>query len=159
MPTKNLEAVDILEALESKLAYIPGGRDREGRPVVVVNVPSELQPTTKPRLESLVAYFLSIFSEETKRNGLVLVVDARKGAWRVARSCIRLSMILLGASAASVIVVRPEGFWDKRVDSCTRSHKEGEVEILRGFVQIKAETKYRKNKLLERRKYLFKNDQ
>lgn len=61
MPTKNLEVVDILEALESKLAYIPGGRDREGRPLMVVNVPSELQPTTKPRLEVLIAYFLSIF--------------------------------------------------------------------------------------------------
>ncbi|OAD58516.1 SEC14 domain and spectrin repeat-containing protein 1 [Eufriesea mexicana] len=142
MPTRNLEAVDILEALESKLAYIPGGRDREGRPLTVVNVPSELQPTTKPRLEALIAYFLSIFrgelrnnvcfmvSEETKKNGLVLIVDARKGAWRVARSCIRLSTVLLGASAASVIVVRPDGFWDKRVDSCTKSHKEGEPTYL-----------------------------
>ncbi|KOC67436.1 SEC14 domain and spectrin repeat-containing protein 1 [Habropoda laboriosa] len=130
MPTKNLEAVDILEALESKLAYIPGGRDREGRPLIVVNVPSELQPTTKPRLETLIAYFLSIFSEETKKNGLVLIVDARRGAWRVARSCVRLSMMLLGASAASTIVVRPDGFWDKRVDSCTKSHKEGEPTYL-----------------------------
>ncbi|XP_043525681.1 uncharacterized protein LOC122536948 isoform X2 [Frieseomelitta varia] len=130
MPTRNLEAVDILEALESKLAYIPGGCDREGRPLIVVNVPSELQPTTKPRLEAVIAYFLSIFSEETKRNGLVLIVDARRGAWRVARSCIRLSTILLGTSAASVIVVRPDGFWDKRVDSCTKSHKEGEPTYL-----------------------------
>lgn len=54
-------------------------------------------------------------------------MDARRGAWRVARSCMRLSTILLGTSAASVIVVRPDGFWDKRVDSCTKSHKEGEV--------------------------------
>ncbi|KZC12047.1 SEC14 domain and spectrin repeat-containing protein 1 [Dufourea novaeangliae] len=130
MPTTSLEAVDILEALESNLACIPGGRDRDGRPLIVVNVPSELQPSTKPRLESLIAYFLAIFGEETKRNGLVLVVDARRGAWRVARSCIRLSIVLLGASAASVIVVRPEGFWDKRVDSCTRSHKEGEPTYL-----------------------------
>ena len=68
-----------------------------------------------------------MISEGTKRNGLVLIVDARRGAWRVARSCIRLSTILLGTSAASVIVVRPDGFWDKRVDSCTKSHKEGEV--------------------------------
>lgn len=45
----------------------------------------------------------------------------------MARSCIRLSTVLLGAYAASVIVVRPDGFWDKRVDSCTKSHKEGEV--------------------------------
>lgn len=59
MPTKGLE--DVLAALESKLAYLPGGRDREGRPLIVVNVPSELQPTTKPRLESIILYFLSIF--------------------------------------------------------------------------------------------------
>ncbi|XP_076385572.1 uncharacterized protein LOC105662897 isoform X4 [Megachile rotundata] len=130
MPTKNLEAVEILEALESKLAYVPGGRDPEGRPLIVVNVPSELQPNTKPWLEALIAYFLSTFSEETKKAGLVLIVDARRGAWRVARSCIRLSMVLLGPSAASVIVVRPDGFWDKRVDSCTKSHKEGEPTYL-----------------------------
>lgn len=70
-----------------------------------------------------------IISEETKKAGLVLIVDARRGAWRVARSCIRLSMLLFGSSAASVIVLRPDGFWDKRVDSCTKSHKEGEVGI------------------------------
>jgi len=58
---------------------------------------------------------------------LTLIVDARRGAWRVARSCIRLSTDLIGATAISVIVVRPDGFWDKRVDSCTKSHREGEV--------------------------------
>lgn len=66
-------------------------------------------------------------SEETKGNGLTLIVDARLGAWRVARTCIRLSTNLIGFKDVSVIVVRPDGFWDKRVDSCTKSHKEGEV--------------------------------
>lgn len=58
---KNLKAADILEALESKLAYIPSGRDRDGRPLIVINVPPELDPTTKPKLESLILYFVSIF--------------------------------------------------------------------------------------------------
>ncbi|XP_067210497.1 uncharacterized protein zormin isoform X3 [Linepithema humile] len=124
MPIQNLKAEDILEALESKLAYVPGGRDRDGRPLIVISVPSELDPTTKPKLESLILYFISIFSEETKENGLVLIVDARRGAWRIARSCIRLSTNLIGSKVVSVIVVRPDGFWDKRVDSCTKSHKE-----------------------------------
>ncbi|XP_019884311.1 titin isoform X6 [Camponotus floridanus] len=126
MSMKNLKATDILEALESKLAYIPGGRDRDERPLIVISVPPELDPTTKPKLESLILYFISIFSEETKEKGLALIVDARRGAWRVARSCIRLSTNLAGSTAVSVIVVRPDGFWDKRVDSCTKSHKEGE---------------------------------
>ncbi|KAL0100113.1 hypothetical protein PUN28_019517 [Cardiocondyla obscurior] len=126
MPSNNLKAADILEDLESKLAYIPGGRDHDGRPLIVIDVPPEFDSTTKSKLESLILYFVSIFSEETKENGLVLVVDARCSAWRVTRSCIRLSTNLIGSKIISVIVIRPDGFWDKRVDSCTKSHKEGE---------------------------------
>lgn len=61
MPIKNMKAADILEDLESKLAYIPGGRDHDGRPLIVINVPPEFDPTTKSKLESLIIYFISIF--------------------------------------------------------------------------------------------------
>lgn len=57
----NLKTSDILEALELKLAYIPGSRDREGRPVIVIDVPPELDPTIKSKLETLISYFTSIF--------------------------------------------------------------------------------------------------
>ncbi|XP_018309582.1 uncharacterized protein [Mycetomoellerius zeteki] len=139
MPMKNLKAADILEDLESKLAYIPGGRDHDGRPLIVINVPPEFDSATKSKLEFLILYFISIFSDETKENGLVLIVDARHSAWRVTRSCIRLSTNLIGSKVVSVIVIRPDGFWDKRVDSCTKSHKEGEpiyVTLMRLHVYI-----------------------
>ncbi|XP_033210466.1 SEC14 domain and spectrin repeat-containing protein 1-B isoform X2 [Belonocnema kinseyi] len=127
MPTPEFEAVNILETLESGLAYLPGGRDREGRPLVVVNVPPGESPsTTKSKLKTLLEYYLSIFSEDTKQNGLCLLIDARYAVWRVARTFIRLSTLLLGKNATSAIAVRPDGFWDKRVDNCTKSHKEGE---------------------------------
>lgn len=62
MSIKNFKVADsIFETLESKLAYIPGGHDRDGRPLIVINIPAELDPTTKPKLESLISYFLSIF--------------------------------------------------------------------------------------------------
>lgn len=66
-------------------------------------------------------------SGDTKRNGLCLIVDARRGSWRVARSYIRRSIVLVGNSATRVIVIRPDGFWEKRVDNCTKSRKDGEV--------------------------------
>lgn len=56
-----MKAADILEDLESKLAYIPGGRDHDGRPLIIINVPAEFDPTTKSKLESLILYFISIF--------------------------------------------------------------------------------------------------
>lgn len=121
-----LRAVDVLEALQSRLVYLPGGRDREGRPLIVVNVPLESQPNTKPTLETLLRYYINIFSEGTKSNGFTILVDAPKDAWRVARGCIRQASTSCGANAVSVIVLRPDGFWEKHVDNCTKSHKEGE---------------------------------
>lgn len=53
-------AVDVLEALESRLVYLPGGRDREGRPLIVVNVP-EAQTSTKTAIETLLRYLINIF--------------------------------------------------------------------------------------------------
>ena len=52
----------ILEALESEVAHIPGGRDRAGRPLIVVNVPpGEPPPSVKTNLETVLKYYLSIF--------------------------------------------------------------------------------------------------
>ncbi|XP_048515729.1 titin isoform X3 [Athalia rosae] len=133
-------AVDIIEALESRLVYVPGGRDREGRPLIVVNMPSEPQPSTKVALEMLLRYSIDLFSEETKSNGFTILVDAQREAWRVARACIRQTSSSCGSAAVSVIVLRPDGFWDKHVDNCTKSHKEGEplyipIAKLSGYVE------------------------
>lgn len=68
-------------------------------------------------------------SEETRAAGLTLLVDARSAQWRTARAHIRRASLRLGSAAATVIALRPDGFWDKqRVDNyCTRARGDGEV--------------------------------
>lgn len=58
-----------------------------------------------------------------------MILDARKGPWRVARSFIRqVNNTLRGEVLAQFIVFRPEAFWDKqRVENCTGNHKEEQV--------------------------------
>ncbi|PSN33370.1 hypothetical protein C0J52_23699 [Blattella germanica] len=122
-----MEAADILGALQARIATLPGGRDIEGRPLLLVAVPSETQPWNKDHLDIVLRYFISIFSPETRRNGLAVVLDAQRSAWRMARTCIRQVGMTLGADAASIVVLRPEAFWDKqRMDNCARTQKEGE---------------------------------
>ncbi|KAH0535742.1 hypothetical protein KQX54_018708 [Cotesia glomerata] len=125
---RNLKVVDVRETLDSKLAYLPGGRDREGKPILVVDVPiySSDESVADNKLEKLLAYLLSTFNDETKKNGISLIMDARKGSWRVARSYIQRSMNVVGKYAARMIVIRPDSFWEKRVDNCTKSWKDGE---------------------------------
>lgn len=121
-------AGEIVGILQTKAACLPGSRDRDGRPLIIVQIPPELQPWTKDNLDLTLRYFSSIFNPETRRNGLTVLVDGQRNAWRVARACIRHIGFSLGPDLANLIVVRPDAFWDKqRVDNCTKTHKEGEV--------------------------------
>lgn len=62
MSSAKRDAIQILPALESEVAHIPGGRDREGRPLIVVSVPpGEPSPSAKSSLDSLLRYYSSIF--------------------------------------------------------------------------------------------------
>lgn len=133
-------AGEIVGILETKAACLPGSRDLDGRPLIIIYVPPELQPWTKDNLEVTLRYFSSIFGQETRSRGFTVVVDGQKNAWRVARACIRHVSLSLGSDLASLIVLRPDAFWDKqRVDNCTKIRKEEEVSSSwPGFVLIDA---------------------
>jgi len=50
---------DVLSALQAKPVYLAGGRDRDDRLSIIVPVPHELQPWTKPYLEQSMKYILA----------------------------------------------------------------------------------------------------
>jgi hypothetical protein len=56
-----MDAADILGVLQAQIAILPGGRDIEGRPLLLVSLPSETQPWNKDHLDTVLRYFLSIF--------------------------------------------------------------------------------------------------
>ncbi|XP_073974213.1 SEC14 domain and spectrin repeat-containing protein 1-B isoform X2 [Rhodnius prolixus] len=105
---------------------VAGGRDRQARPIVIVYTPQHIHSFDKNRLEKSVHYILSIFSDDTRRKGITFVVAAQKSNWRLTRLCVRHLLHGLTDEPAQVIVVRPEAFWDKRVDNCTRSQQTSE---------------------------------
>lgn len=56
-----MEAVGLLDALESRVAILPGGRDKENHPLILVQGPTENAPWSKDHLDELLKYFHSIF--------------------------------------------------------------------------------------------------
>lgn len=50
---------DVLNALKTQSAYLPGGRNNDGHLMIVVHVPYEIQPWTKRHLELSINYILS----------------------------------------------------------------------------------------------------
>lgn len=58
-----------------------------------------------------------------------MLLDARKGPWKVARSYIRqISKSLTTSELTKLIVIRPDAFWDKqRVENCTSNQNNEQV--------------------------------
>ncbi|CAH1976523.1 unnamed protein product [Acanthoscelides obtectus] len=115
-----------VSSLEGRLVVLPGGRDKEGHPLVLITVPVE---ASSVEVEPSLQYLLSLFSETSRLRGLTVIIDGRKGPWKVARACIRqVNAVFSAEELAQCIVLRPDAFWDKqRVEYCTSSQKDKEV--------------------------------
>ncbi|KAK4877376.1 hypothetical protein RN001_009882 [Aquatica leii] len=121
-----MEVISNATELQEQVAILPGGRDKEDRPVLLVTIPSEAAPThIGPSLQ----YLLSIFSNESRTRGVTVLLDTRKGHWKTARSYIRqVTTSLTAKELAQLVVVRPDAFWDKqRVENCTSVQKDSQI--------------------------------
>ncbi|XP_048520362.1 SEC14 domain and spectrin repeat-containing protein 1-B-like [Dendroctonus ponderosae] len=122
-----MEEKPSLSCLEATTSVIlPGGIDKEGRPIFLVTVPTD---TTSLEITTPLKYLLSIFSKSSKRAGFTVLLDARKGSWRLSRSCIRQTIDTFPeGELRKLVVLKPDGFWDKqRVENCTVPQKDQEV--------------------------------
>ncbi|XP_026684714.1 SEC14 domain and spectrin repeat-containing protein 1-A-like, partial [Diaphorina citri] len=118
-----MEASSIIAILESKMATIPGGSDRDGRPLLFVKAFSETQSTaTLDKFDTLLEYLASVFSPDTRSRGLCVVIDATRGPWRIARNVVRQVSTTLGSDIGCLLVLRHDAFWD----NCTRAQRDGE---------------------------------
>ncbi|XP_004867842.1 uncharacterized protein KIAA1755 homolog isoform X1 [Heterocephalus glaber] len=69
------------EVFHSRIACLPGGRDRAGRPLLLVYTAEEAWKApwcTASEITKLLSYLCSIPRPEDKAKGLVVVIDARK---------------------------------------------------------------------------------
>lgn len=127
---------DVLNALQSRSAYLTGGRDQNAHLIIVIPVPYEIQPWTKKNLELCVNYLLDALSSETKSNGLTVILDAQKCSWRVTRAHVRHVTLLFDKNLNNLIVIRPDAFWDKqRVENCAKAYKKQEVKLFLFFLK------------------------
>ncbi|XP_017478980.1 PREDICTED: uncharacterized protein LOC108368607 isoform X2 [Rhagoletis zephyria] len=102
---------DVLNALQTRTAYLPGGYDRTGKIIVVVNIINDLQLWNRRCLELSIAYLKRALSAAILQRGVTVIVDAQKSTTR--------------------ITLRAEGFWEKHVETCTsKSQAKGEPIVL-----------------------------
>ncbi|XP_054430119.1 uncharacterized protein KIAA1755 homolog [Pteronotus mesoamericanus] len=70
-----------MEIIHSRIACLPGGRDREGRPLLLVSTSQGAWETpwcTASEVTKLLCYLYTVPRPEDKTKGLAVVIDARK---------------------------------------------------------------------------------
>ncbi|XP_049314952.1 titin homolog isoform X8 [Bactrocera dorsalis] len=122
---------DVLNALQTRTAYLAGGYDRAGKIIVVVNIINDLQLWNRRCLELSIAYLKSALSAATLQRGVTVIVDAQKSTTRITRTHARIIYALFDEITVNLFLVRAEGFWEKHVDTCTsKSQAKGEPIVL-----------------------------
>ncbi|XP_061396427.1 uncharacterized protein LOC133332062 [Musca vetustissima] len=121
---------DVLNALQSRTAYLPGSFDRDGKIIFIVNVINDLQSWQRKCLELSAAYLRRSLSEVILQRGITIIVDAQKTTARITRQHARYIYNLFDGLKVSLYLVKSEGFWEKHVETCTKGQGKGEPIVL-----------------------------
>ncbi|XP_073838148.1 SEC14 domain and spectrin repeat-containing protein 1-B [Musca autumnalis] len=121
---------DVLNALQSRTAYLPGSFDRDGKIIFIVNVINDLQSWQRKCLELSAAYLRRSLSDVILQKGITVIVDAQKTTARITRQHARYIYNLFDGLKVSLYLVKSEGFWEKHVETCTKGQGKGEPIVL-----------------------------
>ncbi|XP_052040112.1 uncharacterized protein KIAA1755 homolog isoform X2 [Apodemus sylvaticus] len=107
-PKPRIETLGV-KLLHSRIACLPGGRDKVGRPLLLVSTSEEAWEApwcTASEVAELLSYLCSVPRLEDKAKGLLVVIDARKGTQRPGlASALQSIQALAPASIGKVLLV------------------------------------------------------
>ncbi|XP_077997323.1 SEC14 domain and spectrin repeat-containing protein 1-B-like [Glandiceps talaboti] len=111
---KAMEAAQIIEVLRSRVAYLSGGKDRHGGPIISIPNLSDPSDLSAQDFASCIAYLAKIPSDEAKSQGFTVLIDARGSSWNNVRPVLKLLQEVLMEKVYMVGIVKPEAFWEKQ---------------------------------------------
>uniref|UniRef100_A0A6P4EV12 SEC14 domain and spectrin repeat-containing protein 1-B n=1 Tax=Drosophila rhopaloa TaxID=1041015 RepID=A0A6P4EV12_DRORH len=122
---------DVLNALQTRCAYLSGGFDRQKRIIFVVHAFNDLQLWNRRYLQVTLDYLKRSLSASVLQNGVSVVVNAQESSSRISRQQVRQIYALFGGDInVDLYLVRAEGFWEKHVEPCTKSQVKGQPLVL-----------------------------
>ncbi|XP_006144188.1 uncharacterized protein KIAA1755 homolog [Tupaia chinensis] len=107
-PEPKIGAVGV-EVFHSRIACLPGGRDRAGRPLLLVSTTEgawEAPWCTAPEVTKLLSYLCSVPRSEDAAKGLVVVIDASKQPLHPGLvRALQATQVLLPASIGAILLL------------------------------------------------------
>ncbi|TNM94092.1 hypothetical protein fugu_002268 [Takifugu bimaculatus] len=111
--TECVRAVDVLTVLREKVAFVSGGRDKRGGPILTFPARTNHDRIKQEDLSRLVTYLSTIPSEDVRARGFTVVVDMRGSKWESVKPVLRTLQESFSSNINTALLIKPDTFWQK----------------------------------------------
>ncbi|XP_078799440.1 kalirin isoform X3 [Oryzias latipes] len=110
---ESVRAVDVLTVLREKVAFVSGGRDKRGGPILTFPARTNHDRIKQEDLSRLVTYLSTIPSEDVRARGFTVVVDMRGSKWDSVKPVLRTLQESFSSNIHTALLIKPDTFWQK----------------------------------------------
>ncbi|XP_046887928.1 triple functional domain protein [Hypomesus transpacificus] len=111
---EDMKAIDVLPILKEKVAFLSGGRDRRGGPVLTFPARSNHDRFRQEDLRRLITYLAAIPSEDVRRYGFTVIVDMRGSKWDSIKPLLKILQESFPSCIHVTLIIKPDNFWQKQ---------------------------------------------
>ncbi|KAM6461558.1 kalirin isoform 1-T1 [Liasis olivaceus] len=109
-----LKATDVLPILKEKVAFVSGGRDKRGGPILTFPARSNHDRIRQEDLRKLVTYLAGVPSEDVCKRGFTVIIDMRGSKWDLIKPLLKTLQEAFPAEIHVALIIKPDNFWQKQ---------------------------------------------
>ncbi|XP_076464394.1 triple functional domain protein-like [Babylonia areolata] len=109
-----LKAADIVPVLRERVAYLSGGRDKRGGPILTFPSHTHPERLKYDDLRRLLTYLASVPSDEVREKGFTAVLDMRGSKWETVKPVLKALQECFPGNIHMAYIIKPGGFWEKQ---------------------------------------------
>uniref|UniRef100_A0AAY4EB41 non-specific serine/threonine protein kinase n=1 Tax=Denticeps clupeoides TaxID=299321 RepID=A0AAY4EB41_9TELE len=109
-----IKASDVLPVLKEKVAFVSGGRDKRGGPILTFPARSNHDRIKQEDLRRLVTYLSTVPSEDVCKRGFTVIIDMRGSKWDLIKPLLKTLQESFPAEICVALIIKPDNFWQKQ---------------------------------------------
>ncbi|XP_007420433.1 triple functional domain protein [Python bivittatus] len=133
-----MKAMEVLPILKEKVAYLSGGRDKRGGPILTFPARSNHDRIRQEDLRRLISYLACIPSEDVCKRGFTVIVDMRGSKWDSIKPLLKILQESFPCCIHVALIIKPDNFWQKQRTNFGSSKFEFETNMvsLEGLTKV-----------------------
>ncbi|XP_056611720.1 kalirin isoform X2 [Triplophysa dalaica] len=112
--SESIKASDVLPVLREKIAFVSGGRDKRGGPILTFPARSNHDRIKQEDLRRLVTYLSTVPSEDVCKRGFTVIIDMRGSKWELIKPLLKTLQEAFPAEICVALIIKPDNFWQKQ---------------------------------------------